>query len=174
MAGGYVFGKRHARGGRKLRNLKYCQQDMFEVTNANSEYAVLKSSKDEEYKLKNVYSDVFYKGSYICTALVKYADKDWEINGVLFNSKKEMYDKMHERQAELRYSYEHAYPLYMKLAEGKRLAFFKDTTQLQEWLNKVTDGMDTTEVCRHLPSGPQVGFISEKAGIILHLTLSMR
>lgn len=54
----------------------------------------------------------------------------------------------------------------MKLAEGKRLAFFKDTTQLQEWLNKVTDGMDTTEVCRHLPSGPQVGFISEKAGII--------
>lgn len=74
----------------KLRNLKYCQQDIFEVTEADSEYAVLKSSKDEEYKLKNVYPDVFRKGTYICTALVKYAADDWETNGVLFNSKKEM------------------------------------------------------------------------------------
>lgn len=150
----------------KLRNLKYCQQDIFEVTDADSEYAVLKSSKDEEYKLKNVYPDVFRKGSYICTALVKFADKDLEINGVLFNSKKEMYDKMHERQAELRHSYEHTYPLYMKQAEGKRLAFFKDTKQLKKWLTKISPELDITEVCRHLPSGPQVGFISEKAGII--------
>lgn len=150
----------------KLRNLKYCQQDIFEVTNADSEYAVLKSSKDEEYKLKNVYPDVFRKGSYICTALVKFADKDLEINGVLFNSKKEMYDKMHERQAELRYSYEHVYPLYMKRADGKRLAFFKDTKELKEWLTKVSPEWDMAEVCRHLPSCPHVGFISKKAGII--------
>lgn len=149
-----------------LRNLKYCQQDIFEVTDVDSEYAVLKSSKDEEYKLKNVYPDVFIKGSYICTALVKYAADDWEINGVLFNSKKEVYDKMHERQAELRHSYEHAYPLYMKRTKGKRLAFFKDTKELQKWLTKISPEMDMTEVCHHLPSGPQVGFISEKAGII--------
>ena len=150
----------------KLRNLKYCQQDIFEVTDVDSENAVLKSSKDEVYKLKNVYPDVFIKGSYICTALVKYADNDWEINGVLFNSKKEVYDKMHERQAELRYSYEHAYPLYMKRTEGKRLAFFKDTNELKEWLMNISPEFDLTEVCHHLPSCPQVGFISEKAGMI--------
>ena len=150
----------------KLRNLKYCQQDIFEVTDVDSEYAVLKNSKDEEYKLKNVYPDVFIKGTYICTALVKYANNDWEINGVLFNSKKEMYEKIHERHAELRHSYEHAYPLYMKRAKGKRLAFFKDTKELQKWLTKISPELDMTEVCHHLPSGPQVGFISEKAGII--------
>lgn len=150
----------------KLRNLKYCQQDIFEVTDADLEKAVLKSSKDEEYKLKNVYPDFFIKGSYICTALVKYADNDWEINGVLFNSKKDVYDNMHERQAELRYSYEHTYPLYMKRTEGKRLAFFKDTNELKEWLMKISPEFDMTEACHHLPSGPQVGFISEKAGMI--------
>ena len=150
----------------KLRNLRYCQHDIFEVSDADSDIAVLKSSKDEVYKLKNVYPDVFIKGSYICTALVKYADNDWEINGVLFNSNKEVYDKMHKRQAELRHSYEHAYPLYMKRAEGKRLAFFKDTNELKEWLTKISPELDMTEVCHHLPSGPQVGFISEKAGII--------
>ena len=160
------FGNGMQEEAEKLRNLKYCQQDIFEVTDADSEYAVLKSSKDEEYKLKNVYPDVFRKGTYICTALVKYAADDWEINGVLFNSKKEMYDKMHERQAELRYSYEHVYPLYMKRAKGKRLTFFKDTKELKEWLTKVSPEWDTSEVCRHLPSSPHVGFISKKAGII--------
>ena len=150
----------------KLRNLKYCQQDIFEVIDVDSEYAVLKSSKDEVYKLKNVYPDVFIKGLYICTALVKYADNDWEINGVLFNSKKEVYDKMHEHQAKLRHSYKYAYPLYMKRTEGKRLAFFKDTNELKEWLTKISPDLDMTEVCHRLPSGPQVGFISEKAGMV--------
>ena len=150
----------------KLRNLKYCQQDIFEVIDADLEYAVMNSSKDEVYKLKNVYPDVFIKGSYICTALVKYADNDLEINGVLFNSKKAVYDRMHERHAELRYSYEHDYPLYMKRTEGKRLAFFKDTNELKKWLTEISPELDMTEVCHHLPSGPQVGFISEKVGII--------
>lgn len=53
----------------KLRNLKCCLQDMFEVTDADPKHAVLKRSKDEVYNLKNVYPDVFFKGSYICTAL---------------------------------------------------------------------------------------------------------
>lgn len=83
---------------------------MFEVTDANSEYAVLKNSKDKEFKLKNAYSDIFRKGSYVYTALVKYADNDWEINGVLFNSSQEAYAKMHKRQAQLSRSYELAYP----------------------------------------------------------------
>ena len=151
---------------KKLRNLRYCQQDIFEVTDADSENAALKSSKDEVYKLKNVYPDVFSKDSYICTALVKYADNDWEINGVLFNSKKDEYDQMHERQEELRLSYEIAYPLYMKRTEGKRLAFFKNTKELKEWLTRISPEWDMTEVCHQLPSGPQVGFISEKAGVI--------
>ena len=76
----------------KLRNLKYCQQDIFEVIEADPKYAVLKDSKEEVYRLKNVYPDVFWKGAYICTALVKYADNDWEINGVVFNSHREVYE----------------------------------------------------------------------------------
>lgn len=150
----------------ELRNLKYCQQDMFELIDADSEYAVLKNSKDEEYKLKNIYPDIFRKGSYAYTALVKYADKDWEINGVLFNSSKEAYDRMHERQAQLSRSYEFAYPLYMKRTKGKRLAFFENTKQLQEWLKEISPEVDMTEACHQLPSGSQVAFISEKAGII--------
>ena len=63
------------------------------------------------------------------------------------------------RQAELKKSYEHAYPLYMKRTGGKRLAFLENIQQLQEWLKMVAEGMDTTAVCRNLPSGPQVGFI---------------
>ena len=150
----------------KLRNLNFCQQDMFEVTDANSEYAVLKNSKDEEFKLKNAYPDIFRKGSYVYTALVKYADNDWEINGVLFNSSQEAYAKMHKRQAQLSRSYELAYPLYMKRTKGKRLAFFEDTKQLQKWLMKISPEVDMTEVCHQLPNGSQVAFISEKAGII--------
>lgn len=150
----------------KLRNLKYCQQDLFEVTDADSEWAVLKSSKNEDYRVKKIYPDMFFKGSYVCTALVKFADNDWEINGLVFNSEKEMYDKVHEKHEELRNSYEHVYHLYMKRTEGKRLAFFKDTEQLQGWLTKISPELDITDVCHHLPSGPQVGFISEKAGII--------
>lgn len=61
----------------------------------------------------------------------------------------------------------------MKRTEGKRLAFLYDTKQLQEWLKMVAERMDTTAVCRNLPSGPQVGFISEKAGIILRQKLFM-
>ena len=34
----------------KLRSLKYCQQDLFEVIDADSEYAVVKNSNDEEFK----------------------------------------------------------------------------------------------------------------------------
>ena len=150
----------------KLRNLNFCLQDVFEVTDADSEYAVLKNSKDEEFKLKNAYPDIFRKGSYVYTALVKYADNDWEINGVLFNSSQEAYAKMHERQAQLSRSYELAYPLYMKRTKGKRLAFFEDTKQLQKWLMKISPEVDMTEVCHQLPNESQVAFISEKAGII--------
>lgn len=150
----------------KLMGLKYCHQDVFKVTDADTEYAVLKNSKNEEYKLKNIYPDIFYKGSYICTALVRYADNDWEINGVMFSSKKETYDKMHEHQEELKISYEGVYPLYMKRTEGKRLAFFENKQQMKEWLKDVTPELDMDEVCHRLPSCPHVSFISEKAGII--------
>lgn len=94
----------------KLRSLKYCQQDLFEVIDADSEYAVVKNSNDEEFKMKNAYPDIIFKGSYFCTALVKFADNDWEINGVVFNANKAIYDKKHEQQATLKKSYECAYP----------------------------------------------------------------
>ena len=150
----------------KLRSIKYCQQNILELTDADSECVVLKSPNDKDYKIMNSHPDVFIKGLYFCTALVKFADNDWEINGLVFNSSKEVFDKLHERQADLRNSYEHVYSLYMKRTEGKRLAFFKDTEQLQGWLTKISPEFDMTEICRQLPIGPQIGFVSEKAGII--------
>ena len=150
----------------KLMNLAYCQQDIFEVVNTDSEYVLLKNSKEDGYKLKKVYPDVFYKGNYICTALVKYGDNDWEINGVVFNTKKHAYDKAREHKEQLKVSYEHAYPLYMKRTKGKRLAFFENIDQLKKWLTKISPELDMTEVCHQLPSGSHVAFISEKAGII--------
>lgn len=152
--------------GDKLRNLKYCQQDIFEVIEADSEYAVLKDSSDDVYRLKNVYPDVFRQGSFICTALVKYGENEWEINGVVFNSHKDVYERMHEHKSQLAISYERAYPLYMERTKGKRLAFFENTNQLKGWLKMVSPELDMTEVCHRLPSGSQVAFISKKAGIV--------
>lgn len=150
----------------KLRSLKYCQQNLFEVIDADSEYAVVKNSNDEEFKMKNAYPDIIFKGSYFCTALVKFADNDWEINGVVFNANKAIYDKMHDQQAALKKSYEYAYPLYMKRTNGKRLAFFEDTKQLKKWLKEITPEMDMDHLGYQLPIGQQVVFLSEKAGII--------
>lgn len=150
----------------KLRDMKYCQQDIFEVIEADPKYAVLKDSKEEVYRLKNVYPDVFWKGAYICTALVKYADNDWEINGVVFNSHREVYERMCEHKKQLVLSYERAYPLYMERTGGKRLAFFEKQKQLKDWLGIVTPELDMTEVCHRLPSGSVVAFISQKAGIV--------
>lgn len=150
----------------KLRSLKYCQQDIFSVKEANVDYAVLKDSRGEERRLKNVYPDLFFTGSYISTALVKYGDNDWEINGVIINSQKKVYDKICERKKQLDVSYENAYPLYMERTKGKRMAFFENKTQLKEWLLKVASEMDMDKLDYHLPSGSQVAFISKKAGII--------
>ena len=161
------FGHNMQKEAKNLTNLEYCLPDMFEVIEADATYTVLKNSKDEEYRLKNEYSDIFRKGAYLYSALVKYANNDWEINGGVLSSTKENYDKMRMRQAELKKSYELAYPLYMKRTGGKRLAFLENIQQLQEWLKKISPEMDMTEVCDHLPSGPQVAFISKKAGIIL-------
>lgn len=149
----------------KLRDLEYVQQDLFQVTEADAEYAILKDSKGGCYRLKNVYPDLFYNDSYICTAIVKYGDK-WEINGVLFNSSKKAYVNMCEHKRELEVSYEHAYPLYMERTKGKRMAFFEDKSQLKEWLCKVAPEIDVDEIDDQLPSGSQVAFISKKAGII--------
>lgn len=148
-----------------LKNLKYCLQDVFEVTDADSKYAVLKSTKGEEYKLKNVYPDIFCKGSYICTALVKFADNDWEINGVVFNSERNVYDKMHERHEELKRSQEHVFPLYLKRAKGEHLAFFENTNQLKDWLKNIAPEL-VAKVCHRLPNGPMAAFISEKSGLV--------
>lgn len=150
----------------KLRTLEYCQQDIFEVISADSEYATLKDTKGTEYKLQNTYPDVLRRGSYICTALVKYADNDWEINGVIFNTNKAAYDKRQERKQQLAVSYENAYPLYMKRTKNKRLAFFEKSDQLKKWLSKVSPEIDFEEISHQLPSGPQVAFISKKAGIV--------
>ena len=150
----------------KLMNLKYCQQDIFAVTAADSKYATLKDSKGEEYKLLNVYPDVFYVGSHVCTALVKYGDNDWEINGVIFNANKDTYEKMSLQKQQLEYSYEHSYPLFMERNNGKRISFFENKEQLGEWLRKIAPEMDMKELFSRLPDGSQVAFISKKAGIV--------
>lgn len=149
----------------KLLNLKYCQQDIFAVA-ADSRYATLKDSKGEEYRLLNVHSDVFRTGSYVYTALAKYGDYDWEVNGVVFNANKEAYEKMCERNQQLAVSYDHSFPLFMKRNNGKRIAYFENKEQLGEWLQKVAPEMDMKELFGRLPGGSQVAFISRKAGII--------
>ncbi len=148
-----------------LSDLEYVQQNLFRVTEANAKYAILKDTKGECYKLKNVYPDFLYIDSYICTALVKYGD-DWETNGVMFNSNKKAYDKMCEYKRKLEFSYEQAYPLYMERTKGKRMAFFENKNQLKEWLREVLPEMDIDEMDYQLPSSSQVAFISKKAGII--------
>lgn len=151
---------------KKLKNLKYCQQDTFNVVAADFEYVMLKDSNGEEYKLKNVYPDIFIEGEYVFTALVKYGDNDWEINGVMLLSSKRKYEKTCERKEQLKVSYERTYPIYMERANGKRLAFLENTSQLKDWLKKVAPEIDTKEISNQLPEGDIVAFISKKAGII--------
>jgi hypothetical protein len=148
----------------RLSNLEYCQQDIFEVTKIDSSYAILKDSDGEEYKLLNTFPDLFREGSFVSTALVKYGNYDWEINGVLFNSQKVSYDKACERRQKLKYSYEHSYPMFMERTGGKRLLFFTKSSQIEEWLKKISEGIDTNGFM--MPGGEQVAFISKKAGII--------
>lgn len=150
----------------KLTQLEYCQQDVFEVLSVDEKYLTLADSRKERYQLRNTYPDIFRSGCYICTALVKYGDNDWEINGVLFKTSKDIYYRMCERKGQLGYSYDHTYPLYMERTKGKRLAFFNNSSQLKEWLKIVSPELDVNKVKSLLPSGPQLAFISEKAGIV--------
>lgn len=150
----------------KLKGLKCCQQDAFKVVAADSDYALLIDSNGEEYKLKNVHPDIFREGKYVSTALVKYGDNDWEINGVIFNINTAVYDDMRERKEKLKVSYEHTYPVYMERTGGKRMAFFENTSQLKRWLKKVAPEVAPEEICNQLPAGALVAFISRKAGII--------
>ena len=64
----------------KLMNLKYCQQDVFEVVEADSDFAILKDSKGDQYKLRNTYPDIF--GKYLFT----YASKSVIYNAVIICS----------------------------------------------------------------------------------------
>lgn len=150
----------------KLRGLRYCQQEVFEVINASRNYAILKDSKGEEYKLANDYPDMLVKGKYVFTALVKYGNNDWEINGILLPSDSKVYSKRCERNKQLAVSYEHAFPIYMERTKGKRLAFFETREQVKEWLMTVSPEAKIDEMCSHLPPCPLVAFVSKKAGII--------
>ena len=160
----------------KLKNLKYCPQGAFKVEAADAAYALLRDSNGEEYKLENVHPDIFREGAYVFTALVKYGDNDWEINGVLFNTSMKVYDNMCERNEELKVSYERTYPIYMERTNGKRLAFLENTSQLKDWLKKVAPEIYTEEISNQLPAGAQVAFISKKAGIIFapHMTHAIK
>lgn len=59
-----------------------------------------------------------------------------------------------------------AYHMYMERANGKRMAFLENSSQLKDWLKKVAPEIDTEEISNQLPAGAQVAFISKKAGII--------
>lgn len=150
----------------RLKNLKYCYQDAFEVVKTDADFMILKDTKGEEYKLKNQYPNMFCASQYVATALVKYGDNDWEMNGEMFETRKKNYDTRCERNLELKISYEHTYPMYMERTNGKRLFFFENSNQLKEWLKTVSPEVDTEQIVNRLPSGSFVAFISKKAGII--------
>ena len=97
---------------------------------------------------------------------MKYADNYWEINGVMFKTSKDIFDKMHECYEKLKKSYEHAYTTYIERTKGKRLAFFEKTEQMKDWLKEISPEVDFSDMYGQLPDGAQVGFISKKAGLI--------
>ncbi len=165
LADMYYYNHMHDES-KKLTELKYCQQDVFKVLSADAKYVTLKASDGITYKLANDHLNAFRTGWYITTALVKYGNNDWEINGVLFKSNKDVYDQMCERKEQLEYSYDHVYPRYMERTKGKRLAFFENKSQLVDWLKMISPEVDMSEVENQLPNGFQVAFISAKAGIV--------
>ena len=150
----------------KLTSLRYHEQDVFEVTNAGTEYATLRDSSGEEYTTKNTFRDVFKKDAYVSTALVKYGEQPWEMNGVVIQSSENAYDHICQHSQSLKQSYEEVYPTYMKRTGGKRLAFFENKRQLSGWLQKVMPEVDINELNNTLPDTSITCFISKKAGII--------
>lgn len=149
-----------------LSNLEYRQQDIFIVTEADAEYAVLKGSDGEEYKIKNLFRDIFYKGAYVGASLVKYGNNDWEADSVIFESQEEVYNKVCEREQQLKILYEQTYPTFLECTGGKRLAFFSESGQVKEWLDKTFGELNMNGF--NLPGGEQVAFISKK-GVIVYV-----
>ena len=147
-------------------NIKYCQPDTFKVLDTMPGYVILNNSKDEKYKVINDHPELYHTGSYLHTALVKYGDNEWEVNGFILDSDERIFVKMSERNKELEVAYKEIFPLYMKRTNGKRMAFFENKEQLKEWLIKISPEVDTKEALEHLPNSSQVAFISQKAGII--------
>lgn len=113
---------------KRLKDLQYRTQDVFKVVTADKDFAILKDSKGEEYKLQNVYPDLFLKGGYVLTALVKYGNYAWEINGFITNADMGKYNFQCEDNKQLLFSYEHAFPMYMEKTDGKRLAFLENAS----------------------------------------------
>ena len=68
----------------KLRSLKYCQQDLFEVIDADSEYAVVKNSNDEEFKMKSIV--VFATQANISSKVVLLMERKKKVNGSLLQN----------------------------------------------------------------------------------------
>lgn len=165
LADMYYYNHMHKESER-LMEVKYCQQDVFEVMLADAKHVTLKDSKGTRYTLANDYPDIFRTGKFLSTALVMYGHNDWEINGVVFESSKDAYDRMCERKEELARSYEKAYTLYMERTKGKRLAFFEKKSQLKDWLKTVLPEADINEMERRLPNSSHVAFISKKAGVV--------
>lgn len=150
----------------KLKKLKYCQQDIFLIKEINTEFAILKDSLGKEYKLKNNFPTLNHKDLYVTTSLVLYGDNNWEINGFMYESDHNQYRKNCEHKQQLAASYKHNYPHFMKRTKGKRIAFFENIDQLKDWLHKITPNTNINQIAHQLPSCSQVGFISQKAGII--------
>lgn len=150
----------------KLMRLSYCRQDVYEVLSYNHEYAMLLSTKGESYKVIPPSLHLFEKSKYVVTGLVKYGNRDWETNGFMIETDKEAYEKVSEHQKTLDNSYVHAYPIYMERTKGKRLAFFENILQLEDWLQTVAPEVNPNMVTRKLPAGSQVAFVSKKAGIV--------
>ena len=159
-------GKKMYQEADKLKNIEYCDSGAFCVMDVDKKTAIFKDTKGIERKVVNPEAKVLKKGSFVYSALVKYGNNDWEINGALLSSDKEYYDENCKKEKELATAYEVAYPLYMEYTNGKRMAFFEKKSQLVEWLKKVSLDTEVEKISDKLPDCPMVTFISKKAGII--------
>lgn len=131
-------------------------------------YVILNNSKDEKYKVINDHPELYHTGSYLHTALVKYGDNEWEVNGFILDSDERIFVKMSERNKELEVAYKEIFPLYMKRTNGKRMAFFENKEQLKEWLIKISPEVDTKEALEHLPNIHKLLLFPKKQVLYLH------
>ena len=150
---------------KKLENVRYSTQELYMVTDADTEYATLTDALGGSYRMKNEYPKLLQVNNCVGTALVKYGDLDWEVNGVMFLANSSSFDNVRKQREMSRKEREIALPLYLKKTNGKQIAFFENKKQTIKWLKEITGMDDTKQFEKEMESNNYVTFITEQGSI---------